>query len=431
MDLPDTRVSVYTSCTDLTCLASDDDGGEFDFEISLETTSGTPGCTDDACNFNPDADENDGSCVFADGCDQCDGNGGVTDNPEVGDDCDDGDETTTDDVYVDCGECQGSGDPDDCTDVDPSMWGMGPWFAVSQGTFVAESGNDAVLAKGNGDLTIEVFTCECGVSSIGVYNTVGAGANQIERIIVGDLIAGETYSYILSGGTNIMSKVKTYADSRLEDFDCSVEQALIDQIYALREETMYSNPAVQVTGFAFRFENVSTVQVIELVDATVDGFYQQLRTIPGIQEGHTYSVSVSHRVLQIANSEVANLWSDYGTECTVSVTDGDAVINDDDNSSSALAISSLNVTEDAIQAVVYPNSGDNVLVNLSNLNDSDAKMIIEVMEIFGKRVFSEQFGISGSVMTQELNFNAKLASGMYLVHITANGQSVTQKLSIK
>ncbi|MFT6679162.1 MAG: hypothetical protein ACJAZG_001835 [Granulosicoccus sp.] len=46
---------------------------------------------------------------------------------------------------------------------------------------------------------------------------------------------------------------------------------------------MYFNPAVQVTGFAFRFVNVSTIETIELVDATVDGFYQQLSTISGLE----------------------------------------------------------------------------------------------------------------------------------------------------
>ncbi len=61
------------------------------------------GCTDDtACNYDDTATIDDNSCVLATGCDECDGAGGVTDNPEIGDVCDDGDATTTGDVYTAC-----------------------------------------------------------------------------------------------------------------------------------------------------------------------------------------------------------------------------------------------------------------------------------------------------------------------------------------
>ncbi len=67
-----------------------------------------PGCTDDtACNYDAAATVDDNSCVFAEGCDECDGAGGVTDNPEIGDACDDSDDTTVGDAYVDCDVCLG------------------------------------------------------------------------------------------------------------------------------------------------------------------------------------------------------------------------------------------------------------------------------------------------------------------------------------
>jgi len=86
-----TTNDVYTDC--MTCAG----------------TLSTMGCTDaTACNFNPAATQDDGSCVFATGCDVCDGAGGVTDNPEVGEACDDGDATTSNDtVQADC-SCVGT-----------------------------------------------------------------------------------------------------------------------------------------------------------------------------------------------------------------------------------------------------------------------------------------------------------------------------------
>jgi len=145
LDTPDTRVSIYTgTCDALTCLASDDDSGEgftsiatftavagetyliewddrwgenpFDFVITV--ASEVPGCTDaTACNFDANATVDDTSCVFATGCDECDGAGGVTDNPEAGEACDDGDAMTIDDVIgADC-VCAGTAVISGCTDA--------------------------------------------------------------------------------------------------------------------------------------------------------------------------------------------------------------------------------------------------------------------------------------------------------------------------
>ena len=67
------------------------------------------GCTNElACNYDAAADVDDSSCVFATGCDVCDGVGGVTDNPEEGDLCDDSDAGTENDmIQADC-SCAGT-----------------------------------------------------------------------------------------------------------------------------------------------------------------------------------------------------------------------------------------------------------------------------------------------------------------------------------
>jgi len=67
------------------------------------------GCTNsNACNYDVNATADDNSCVFAAGCDQCDGNGGVIDNPEVGTVCDDNDACTTNDVIDANCNCTGT-----------------------------------------------------------------------------------------------------------------------------------------------------------------------------------------------------------------------------------------------------------------------------------------------------------------------------------
>jgi len=109
----------------------DGDAGTENDMVQVDCTcSGTPvmvdveGCTDaTACNFDAAATVDDGTCVFAIGCDVCDGAGGVTDNPEAGDACDDGDATTENDtILADC-TCAGTpidtSDPIDLDTADP------------------------------------------------------------------------------------------------------------------------------------------------------------------------------------------------------------------------------------------------------------------------------------------------------------------------
>ncbi|MFT4661186.1 MAG: hypothetical protein ACI8XB_001458 [Patiriisocius sp.] len=97
LDLPDTRVSIYSgTCDDLSCVVSDDDGGEgFTSFLTFETTAGESyfiewddrwddgsfsfiveyeplvisGCTDpEAINYNEEANLDDGSCVYEFDC---------------------------------------------------------------------------------------------------------------------------------------------------------------------------------------------------------------------------------------------------------------------------------------------------------------------------------------------------------------------------
>lgn len=121
--LYDTKVFLYSgTCDALACITGDDDGGEgVDSRIQTTLDAGSyliyisgfssargeylmnitctpvvvviPGCTNDAaCNFNLEATEDDGSCVFADGpCEAC-LDGAVVTNDADGDGVCDGDE---------------------------------------------------------------------------------------------------------------------------------------------------------------------------------------------------------------------------------------------------------------------------------------------------------------------------------------------------
>jgi len=129
---PDATVDDPTLCAgyDDTCNADctmGPFGGTWDAATCgcINETTSVNGCTDTAaCNFDPTVNCEDNTlCIYATGCDVCDGNGGVTDNPEPGDACDDGDANTENDVIQpDCscaGEIPGVAG---CTDTNASNY---------------------------------------------------------------------------------------------------------------------------------------------------------------------------------------------------------------------------------------------------------------------------------------------------------------------
>jgi len=91
------------------------------------------GCTDvNACNFDPAATVDNGSCLVPTGCDLCDGMGGIIDNPEPGDACDDGNaDTINDTVQADC-SCSGALADEGCTD--PNATNFDATVTVDNGT---------------------------------------------------------------------------------------------------------------------------------------------------------------------------------------------------------------------------------------------------------------------------------------------------------
>ncbi len=141
------------------------DGIMYNYESSLVS-----GCTDNtACNFNPEATADDNSCVFASGCDVCDGNGGLIDNPDEGESCDDGDACTVNDVIqADC-SCAGTfadADADGTCDAeDICADAPEPGTACDDGD--AATFNDVIQAD-----------CSCAGSAQDCEGVVGGTANE-------------------------------------------------------------------------------------------------------------------------------------------------------------------------------------------------------------------------------------------------------------
>ncbi|MBS1569407.1 MAG: T9SS type A sorting domain-containing protein, partial [Bacteroidetes bacterium] len=65
-----------------------------------------------------------------------------------------------------------------------------------------------------------------------------------------------------------------------------------------------------------------------------------------------------------------------------------------------------------------------------NLKDADQRIMVDVQDIYGKQVFAQEFGNSGERFSTILQLPGDLASGVYMVNITVNGERTVQRLSI-
>ena len=83
-------------------------------------------------------------------------------------------------------------------------------------------------------------------------------------------------------------------------------------------------------------------------------------------------------------------------------------------------------------ATLWPNPARDGQVNLSidGIQDLDQQITVDVQDIYGKQVFAQEFGNSGDRFSTILQLPKDIATGVYMVNITVNGERSVQRLSI-
>ncbi len=171
--------------------------------------------------------------------------------------------------------------------------------------------------------------------------------------------------------------------------------------------------------YTFRFTNISDANQADLFYTRDDGIRSiNLSWVEGLNAGDTYSVSV------LGGS--GGLVGEYGSGCEITIEGGENGIVEMPNSNDDELLSDV-----VIDLYPNPSTGEEVMVNLSNLGNVQQEVILEVYDIFGKKVHSEVLGNNGSQMIAVLKLN-DLASGIYNVNIFVNEENVgSEKLVIQ
>lgn len=178
-------------------------------------------------------------------------------------------------------------------------------------------------------------------------------------------------------------------------------------------DKIWAQPVVNGTLYKFNFVNAGlgynrTIQSNNYV-CILNWVTQPLVS------GNTYQVKV--------NVLVNGQWSGFcGSACDVTIMDQFAGGEE----------RSLEVQEDGIEAMVYPNPtrDGRVNVHLDGLLEHEGEITIEVYSLKGERMAADRFSHDGPVFDRVVTLRTDLESGVYLMRITAGDRVITSRLSV-
>jgi hypothetical protein len=380
LDLPDTRLSIYTGpCDALTCISQDDDGG--DGFTSITTFPGLPGTTyyiewDDRWNdasfdwiitgeINNDDTDEDGIPDIVDNCpDDINEDQADLDNDGIGDVCDldiDGDNSPND---VDCDPLDNTVFPGAvCDDGDP------------------ETVLDVLQADCTCAGTLPATNAEC-------ENAIFLETNTSCEVTVGSNI-GATDMSLTPGCAFYGGGAVWFAFVAPSDGTVNIE-------------TFNEPGGINDTGLALYDGPCEDPVVLACNDDGGVGLYSFI-TSSSLTPGETYYIAV---------------W-EYG---------GDV------QGTFGICITGLPVGIEEIDAAdsgvtLYPNPAQDEL-NLTFTLDKSGVVLYEVYNLSGQLILSQSRAESQGIVRQNMDVN-ELSSGMYFLKILVDNQQVTKRFDIQ
>jgi hypothetical protein len=178
---------------------------------------------------------------------------------------------------------------------------------------------------------------------------------------------------------------------------------------------LWARPVSGATQYQFRFESGETGVVVRTTTTQV----LQLNWNPALPNG-TYSVQVRAFV----NGAWCATNLPWGDACNVTIT-GSPV----SSQSLVLGGASTEVSEATLVLFPNPNNGQQLTVSLSAVEEGVQTVSVDIFDMSGARVSAQTIAVNDGMLFEQVAVN-ELASGLYMVNITAGGKRYTERLVI-
>ena len=174
---------------------------------------------------------------------------------------------------------------------------------------------------------------------------------------------------------------------------------------------IHARPVEGATQYQFRFTNG---ELAAPVVRTTTTYYLNLNWTPALANG-TYDVQV--RAYKNGAWCVTSL--PWGDVCTVTIT-----------GSTAMTLPGTGSIADAELAMFpNPNNGDQLTLSLSAVEEGVQTVSVDIFDLNGARVVAKVIPVNDGMIYQQMAVS-ELASGVYLVNITAGSKRYTERLVI-
>jgi Secretion system C-terminal sorting domain len=167
--------------------------------------------------------------------------------------------------------------------------------------------------------------------------------------------------------------------------------------------------SVSANKYQFRFRDVDT-NIITVVNGVGTNSYCYM-TAPTFQPCREYAVDVH------ASFNNGSTWCDYGTVCEVFT--------------SGCSVGSLNAVTDqgtALQMYPNPNRGDQLMLVLEHIEAGASTVSVDIYDSFGKHVSTRTIAVADGFINTVVELNGELATGLYVVNVTAGERVFTERL---
>jgi hypothetical protein len=238
---------------------------------------------------------------------------------------------------------------------------------------------------------------------VNLGSIAGLQAGQVYQVRVRARVNGLWGSY----GVQLPVSIGLPSNTQVLGYLCGTTRALNQAIAAVN--------TCGASSYTFRFQHATEAERIIVRPAYTCPLWL---VTPALTPGETYSVTV-----KVAQGGVDG---DYSTACDITIAGPQAEGLADDMMVSKVA------TEGGMGIYPNPNTGSEVRVELNGIEDGAHNVEVTIYDIYGKLMTRDVFGHQGSQLSRLVRFETELATGMYLVHVTIDGNIfATEKLIVK